>query len=326
MPLTESCGIRLRSSGGMDWKKSQRSRSTSRCSAIGSMLIALWRTSVLLFAGQTSTQTPQPVQSSGATWIVSRWSGSSRERNSLCRKSAGAASTAAVGNTFIRIVACGQTIAHLPQSMQIAGIPDRDHLGDRPLLVLRRPAREGAVDRERADRQLVAVAGHQARRDPGHEVGHVIGHRRGRRKVVGDAAERDVGEALERPVDGLEVAGDDRLAALRIGLLDEALDPRDRLVRGQDARELEEARLHDGVDPAAHAGLVGDGQRVDHPEVDLLVDEQLLDAARQVVPDLVGPVRGVEQERRPVLRSSSTLVLPSSPNWWQATKSASSTR
>ena len=45
-------------------------RSTSRCSATGSMLIALWLESVLLFAGQTSTQTPQPVQSSGATWIV----------------------------------------------------------------------------------------------------------------------------------------------------------------------------------------------------------------------------------------------------------------
>ena len=83
------------------------------------MLMALWLVSVLLLAGQTSTQTPQPVQSSGATWIVSRWSGRSRERNSLWRNPAGAASTAAVGNTFIRIVACGQTIAHLPQSMQM---------------------------------------------------------------------------------------------------------------------------------------------------------------------------------------------------------------
>ena len=85
------------------------------------MLIALWLESVLLLAGQTSTHTPQPVQSSGATWIVSRCSGSSRDRNSLWRKPAGAASTDAVGKTFIRIVACGQTIAHLPQSMQMAG-------------------------------------------------------------------------------------------------------------------------------------------------------------------------------------------------------------
>ena len=85
------------------------------------MLMALWLESVLLLAGHTSTHTPQPVQSSGATWIVSRWSASSRDRNSLCRKSTGAVSTDAVGKTFIRIVACGQTIAHLPQSMQMAG-------------------------------------------------------------------------------------------------------------------------------------------------------------------------------------------------------------
>ena len=113
--------MRPRSSGAIDWKKSQRGRSTSRWSATGSMLIALWLVSVLLLAGQTSTQTPQPVQSSGATWIVSRWSSRSLERNSLWRKSAGADSTAADGKTFILIVACGQTIAHLPQSMQILG-------------------------------------------------------------------------------------------------------------------------------------------------------------------------------------------------------------
>ena len=71
-PLTESCGRRPRSRGGIDWKYSQRRRSRSRWASTGSMLIALWRTSVLLFAGHTSTQTPQPVQSSGATWIVSR--------------------------------------------------------------------------------------------------------------------------------------------------------------------------------------------------------------------------------------------------------------
>ena len=52
-----------------------------------------------------------------------------------------------------------------------------------------------------------------------------------------------MGEALERVVDRGEVAGDGRLATLRIGLLDEALDPGDCLVRRQDAGELEEARL-----------------------------------------------------------------------------------
>ena len=39
----------------------------------------------------------------------------------MVTKPAGALATAAVGKTFIRIVACGQTIAHLPQSMQMEG-------------------------------------------------------------------------------------------------------------------------------------------------------------------------------------------------------------
>ena len=75
---------------GSTGRSPSAARSTSRWSATGSMLMALWLVSVLLLAGQTSTQTPQPVQSSGATWIVSRWSSRSRDLNSLWRKSAGA--------------------------------------------------------------------------------------------------------------------------------------------------------------------------------------------------------------------------------------------
>jgi hypothetical protein len=37
---------------------------------MGSMLMARCRTSLLLLAGQTSTQSPQPVQSSGETCSV----------------------------------------------------------------------------------------------------------------------------------------------------------------------------------------------------------------------------------------------------------------
>src|SRR5450759_2158056 len=120
-PLTVSCANRLRSSCGIDRKKSQLRRSTPAWSSMGSMLMALWLESVLLLTGQTSTQTPQPVQSSGATWMVSRWSSSSRERNSLVTKPTGALATAALGKTFILMVAWGQTMAHLPQSMQIEG-------------------------------------------------------------------------------------------------------------------------------------------------------------------------------------------------------------
>ncbi len=170
-------------------------------------------------------------------------------------------------------------------------VPDGQHLGDGPLLVLRGAARERPVDGQRAHRQPVAVAGDQPRRDACHEVGHVTGHRRGRRAGGREAAQRDMAEPLQRAVDRGEVAGDDRLAALGVRLLDEPLDARDGLVRRQDAREVEEAGLHDGVDPVAHARLSGDGERVDHPEVDALVDQLPLHAARQMLPDLVRPVR-----------------------------------
>src|ERR1700722_16329898 len=62
--------ILLRSSSGIFRKKSQFSLSGARSGGCGTMLIAFRRTSLLFFTGQTSTQTPHPVQSSGATWIV----------------------------------------------------------------------------------------------------------------------------------------------------------------------------------------------------------------------------------------------------------------
>ena len=84
-------------------------------------MMALWRTSVLLLAGHTSTHTPHPVQSSGATWIVRRWSARSFDRKGLSTKSSGASATASAVNTFMRIVAWGHTMAHCPQSMQMSG-------------------------------------------------------------------------------------------------------------------------------------------------------------------------------------------------------------
>jgi len=120
-PLTVSWATAVRSSGGMARKWLHRSRSTSRWASTGSRLMALCFTSVLDRAGQTSTQTPHPVQSSGATCTVRRWPGRSRDLKVLLGKCSGAPSRASGGNTFIRIAAWGQTMAHLPQSMQIEG-------------------------------------------------------------------------------------------------------------------------------------------------------------------------------------------------------------
>ena len=64
------------------------------------------------------------------------------------------------------------------------GLPDRDLQGDGPLLEAARPRRPGAVGRERADRELVAVAFEDEAGDALHEVGGVIGHRRSGRAAA----------------------------------------------------------------------------------------------------------------------------------------------
>src|SRR5581483_4952129 len=122
--FTESWGRRERSRGGIEAKASQFARSRSRCSAAGSMSIDLWPLPSLAAAGQTCTHTPHPVQSSGATCTVSRWPGRSRDRNGLEGSTAADPEDPGVAPgvyTFMRMAAWGQTMAHLPQSMQIDG-------------------------------------------------------------------------------------------------------------------------------------------------------------------------------------------------------------
>ncbi len=116
--LTEAGSHRA---GSVSWTRrnaSQATRSTSRCSSIGRRLMLLRLTSLLSWAGQAVTHRPQPVQSSGATCTVSDMPGTSRLRNDFVfSTSASAAANAPGSYTFMRMAACGQTIAHLPQSM-----------------------------------------------------------------------------------------------------------------------------------------------------------------------------------------------------------------
>ena len=80
-------------------------------------------------------------------------------------------------------------------------------------------------------------------------------------------------EGAQRAVDGREIAPQDRIAPLAIRLLDRVLDLGDRLVAREDARQGEEAGLHDRVDPAAEFRLLGHRQGVDNVELQLLVDD-----------------------------------------------------
>ncbi len=84
------------------------------------MLMALCLTTCLLRVGQTSTQTPQPVQSSGATWrLYIMPSRLSLRLHGTALKVDGARFISSGENTFMRIAACGHTseqIAHWVQS------------------------------------------------------------------------------------------------------------------------------------------------------------------------------------------------------------------
>ena len=144
------------------------------------------------------------------------------------------------------------------------GVPDGDQLRDVALLVGGGAARVGAVDRQRADRQLVAAAGQHRRGDRADELGRL--RRDERRRLAGGRhllGHLDLVQPLERAVDGGLVALDHLGAAPAVGLGDRVLDPLDRLLARQHSGEGEEAGLQDDVDSPGQADLARDPVGVD---------------------------------------------------------------
>src|SRR4029453_18697604 len=85
------------------------------------MSMALCLGLVRSFAGHTLTHRLQPVQSSGATWIVYRLPLCSFPLYGVDLKLGGAPATAPSSYTFARMAACGQTKAHWLHWMQTFG-------------------------------------------------------------------------------------------------------------------------------------------------------------------------------------------------------------
>ena len=187
-------------------------------------------------------------------------------------------------------------------------VPDRHQLGDVALLVGRRAARVGAVDRERADREVIAPTGQHLAGDGADELGRVGGHGGGAlaacRHRLGDL---DAVHSFHGTVDRRLVALDDLGAAPAVRLVDGSLDPLDRLLARQHARDREEARLQDDVGPAREADLAGDPARVDRVQLDPLCDDLLLHRAGQRVPHPVGRVRAVQEQCRAVCRAAEDV-------------------
>ena len=195
------------------------------------------------------------------------------------------------------MTACGQTSDALAALDAEVRLPDRDVLRDVALLELGGAGREAAVDREGRDGQELAFVGQEAGRDALDEVRGVVRHERQEDVLLRDGiGGLDLVEVGEGGVDRGVVHLDDGLAALAVGFLDGLLDHADRLLGGQDAGELEEAGLHDGVDAGAHLGFAGDLVGVDDVELESAGDELLLDLGREVVPDGVGAVDRVEED------------------------------
>ena len=119
----------------------------------------------------------------------------------------------------------------------------------------------------------------------------------------------DLVQVRQRRVDGAVVELNDLVALDAVGLLDGALDLRNRLVARQNARDGEEAGLHDRIGAPAHAAFLSDGGGVDAVDLELLLDDRLLDLAREALPGLFGTERGVDQEGRARLGKLDHLVL-----------------
>src|SRR5215472_11935085 len=106
--------ITLRSVSGIFRKKYQLAASASRMGGCGAISMARCFTSLLLLAGQTSTHSVQPVQSSGATCRLYLRSFISFQRAAVDLNFAGAPSRYFASYTLARMTAFGQTSTHLP--------------------------------------------------------------------------------------------------------------------------------------------------------------------------------------------------------------------
>ena len=114
-------------------------------------------------------------------------------------------------------------------------------------------------------------------------------------------------QMFEGAIDSGEVLLDNSVTLLTVGLLNGFLDLFNGFVTRQNAGDGEEAGLHDGVDAAAHAGLLGNGESVDRVELQLLFNDGFLTFDRELVPDFFRTVNGVEEEGAALLGEAEDI-------------------
>ena len=190
------------------------------------------------------------------------------------------------------------------------GIPDGDRLREVALFPFGGAERPGAVDRKRADWKQVAFSGEHHAGDTADEIRRGLGNRK--RAVPRGISLGGDGDFVERGqcgIDGGKVFFHHLGAFAGVGFFDCALDRGDGLFVRKGSGEREEAGLHDGVDPPAHAGLAGDRVGVDGEKFRFPRDDFLLHFARERGPEPLGCDRGVQQHDRSLLGVGHEVIL-----------------
>ena len=202
------------------------------------MLMAFRRTSLLFLTGQTSTQMPHPVQSSGATWIVYFMPAHSLSRASVDLKVAERASQ------FLAVVdldaddgvrADHGALAALDADLRI---PRGNFERQVALLPFRRAGGESAVAGECAHRKFVAAAGVDRAQHVVLELRRA-GKRCGNFGVAGDGlGNLHFEKVSERLIDGAHVLLHDFFALAAVGVANRFADRLDRFLAAADTFEM----------------------------------------------------------------------------------------
>ena len=189
-------------------------------------------------------------------------------------------------------------------------VPRGDLDSNVALLVLRGACGPCAVIRHRADRNVVALLLHERRGDVLNELRCIAGYRRRHRDLAGRCGGHfNLLQLGNGAVNSNVVHTNDLVTLFAVRLLDGGLEGVDRLVLRQHAGDGEEAGLHDRIDACAETQLMGEGDRVDHVELDLLVDDLLLDFVRHVIPNVFSRVGACKQEHGTVLCVREHVIL-----------------
>ena len=196
----------------------------------------------------------------------------------------------------------------------VGRIPLGNDGGDATLLVSGGASREGTVDDvlEGAHGQVVTTLGD-------HRAHHLI-NKLGIGIVV---LEDEVGGAVElgpccgdlnlgdlaTAVNGSVVHVDNILTLLAVALHDELLHLLDGQVVRNDARNLEEGTLEDGVGAVAQTNLGGDLRGVDDIHINIVEGQILLHIVGKMFLGLFNAPRRVVEERAVLLQAAEAVIL-----------------